>query len=124
MSEPDAGSAATDMTTAATADPDVEGGLILQGQKRWCSGAGHSDMIVFCKMDPSALGAKGLGAVYVKRDAPGVSFGEQETLMGPHPTPFTFSGAGSSPAELWGVGRVPRRAVGGHLLRAGEDRAD
>ena len=78
----------------------VEGGLILQGQKRWCSGAGHSDMIVFCKMDPSALGAKGLGAVYVKRDAPGVSFGEQETLMGPHPTPFTFSGAGSSPAEL------------------------
>ena len=92
MSEPDAGSAATDMTTAATADPDVEGGLILQGQKRWCSGAGHSDMIVFCKMDPSALGAKGLGAVYVKRDAPGVSFGEQETLMGPHPTPPHFLG--------------------------------
>lgn len=34
MSEPDAGSAATDMVTTALADPDVEGGLILRGQKR------------------------------------------------------------------------------------------
>lgn len=50
--------------------------------KRWCSGAGHSDMIVFCKMDPEAKGARGLGAVYVKKDALGVSFGPAETLMG------------------------------------------
>lgn len=39
-------------------------------------------MIVFCKMDPEAKGARGLGAVYVKKDAPGVSFGPAETLMG------------------------------------------
>ena len=52
--EPDAGSAATDMVTAAAPDPEVGGGMILNGQKRWCSGAGHSDMIVFCKMDPEA----------------------------------------------------------------------
>ena len=33
-------------------------------------------------MDPEAKGARGLGAVYVKKDAPGVSFGPAETLMG------------------------------------------
>jgi butyryl-CoA dehydrogenase len=82
MSEPDAGSAATDMITAASPNPAVEGGMILNGQKRWCSGAGHSDMVVFCKMDPEAKGARGIGAVYVKKDAPGVSFGPAETLMG------------------------------------------
>ena len=39
-------------------------------------------MIVFAKMDPEKKGAGGLGAVYVKKDAPGVSFGPAETLMG------------------------------------------
>lgn len=34
MSEPDAGSAATDMVTAAKPDPSGDGGLILTGQKR------------------------------------------------------------------------------------------
>ena len=39
-------------------------------------------MIVFCKMDPEAKGARGLGAVYVQKDASGVTFGPAETLMG------------------------------------------
>ena len=64
----------------STATPAAGGGLLLNGQKRWCSGGGHSDMIVFCRMDPDALGAKALGAVYVPVDAPGVSLGLGRTV--------------------------------------------
>ena len=35
MSEPEAGSAATDMITAAKPDASVDGGMILTGQKRY-----------------------------------------------------------------------------------------
>src|SRR6478672_9100270 len=79
MSEPDAGSALTDLRTRAT----VQGQTVhLTGQKRWCSGAGHSDgYLVYCKMS-DAPGAAGIGAVYVEKDAKGFTFGKREQLMG------------------------------------------
>ena len=79
MSEPAAGSALTDLTTRA----DIRGDrVVLNGTKRWCSGGGHADgYVVYCRMS-DAPGAKGIGAVYVERDAPGLSFGKQESLMG------------------------------------------
>jgi alkylation response protein AidB-like acyl-CoA dehydrogenase len=79
MSEPDAGSALTDLKTRGR----IEGGsVILDGQKRWSSGGGHSDgYVVYCRLS-DAPGAKGIGAVYVERDRPGVSFGKPEALMG------------------------------------------
>ena len=50
--------------------------------KRWCSGAGHSEgYVVFCRFGDTP-GAKGVGAVFVDRDTPGLSFGKQELLMG------------------------------------------
>ena len=79
MSEPDAGSALTDLRTRASADGDE---LRLSGQKRWCSGAGHADgYLVYCRMSDDP-GAKGIGAVYVEKGAEGFSFGKQEQLMG------------------------------------------
>jgi len=79
MSEPDAGSALTDLTTRAE---EKGSSVILNGQKRWCSGGGHSDgYVVYCRMS-DAPGAKGIGAVYVEKDMPGVSFGPKEKLMG------------------------------------------
>ncbi len=79
MSEPDAGSALTDLRTRAT----VQGQTVhLTGQKRWCSGAGHSDgYLVYCKMS-DAPGAAGIGAVYVEKGAKGFTFGKREQLMG------------------------------------------
>ncbi len=48
MSEPGAGSALTDLTTQARIDGDQ---IVLNGQKRWCSGAGHSQAyVVYCRM--------------------------------------------------------------------------
>tara|TARA_Y100000590_G_scaffold122407_7_gene140130 strand:+ start:6834 stop:7997 length:1164 start_codon:yes stop_codon:yes gene_type:complete len=79
MSEPNAGSALTDLTTRAE---EKDGKLILNGMKRWCSGAGHAQgYVVYCRMSEEP-GAKGIGAVYVEKGSDGFSFGKQEELMG------------------------------------------
>jgi butyryl-CoA dehydrogenase len=79
MSEPEAGTALTDLKTRA----EVGGGkVVLNGSKRWCSGGGHAHgYVVYCRMSDDP-GARGIGAVYVEKDTPGLSFGEQESLMG------------------------------------------
>ena len=79
MSEPDAGSALTDLKTQAE---NFDGVITLNGQKRWCSGGGHADgYVVYARMtdDP---GSKGIGAVFVEKGTKGLSFGEPEKLMG------------------------------------------
>ena len=79
MSEPDAGSALTDLTTHARLEGDR---VILNGNKRWCSGAGHSEVyVVYCRMDGIA-GAKGIGAVLVAKDSKGFTFGKRDHHMG------------------------------------------
>lgn len=79
MSEPDAGSALTDLKTKGVVKGDK---LIINGTKRWCSGGGHSDAyVVYCRLSDEP-GAKGIGAVLVEKDAPGISFGPNEQLMG------------------------------------------
>jgi len=101
MSEPDAGTALTDLRTKARFDGDE---IVIDGAKRWCSGAGHSEgYVVFCRFD-GVPGAKGVGAVFVDRDTPGLTFGAPEELMG-------FRGVPSADMNFDGV-RVPRE----HLL--------
>ena len=79
MSEPAAGTALTDLTTRARPDGDE---VVVNGQKRWCSGGGHADAYVtYCRMS-DAHGAAGIGAVLVEKTRPGVSFGRPERLMG------------------------------------------
>lgn len=79
MSEPDAGSALTDLKTRAVISGDK---IVINGQKRWCSGAGHSGAyMVYCRLSDQA-GAAGIGAVYVEKDTAGLTFGKQERLMG------------------------------------------
>ncbi|MBT8145795.1 MAG: acyl-CoA dehydrogenase family protein [Gammaproteobacteria bacterium] len=79
MSEPDAGSALTDLTTRGTLDGDQ---VILNGQKRWCSGAGHSEAyVVYCRLSDDP-GAKGIGAILVEKGTPGFSFGKRDHHMG------------------------------------------
>lgn len=79
ISEPDAGSAATDMKTVCKR---VGNELVINGVKRWISGGGHAEhYFVYCRFD-DLPGAQGIGAVLVDADAPGLSFGAQEQLMG------------------------------------------
>jgi alkylation response protein AidB-like acyl-CoA dehydrogenase len=79
MSEPAAGSALTDLTTRAVKVGDT---VRIDGTKRWCSGGGHADgYVVYCRMSDDP-GAKGIGAVYVEKGTPGMTFGRPEHLMG------------------------------------------
>jgi butyryl-CoA dehydrogenase len=79
MSEPNAGSALTDLTTRGEIRGDT---VILNGTKRWCTGGGHSDgYVVYCRLS-DAPGARGIGAVYVEMGTPGMTFGARERLMG------------------------------------------
>ncbi|GAA2411223.1 acyl-CoA dehydrogenase [Actinomadura vinacea] len=79
ISEPDAGSAATDMRTKARPDGDE---YVITGSKRWISGGGHAThYLLYCRLS-DAPGAKGIGAIIVPADAEGMSYGEREKLMG------------------------------------------
>jgi alkylation response protein AidB-like acyl-CoA dehydrogenase len=79
ISEPDAGSAATDMRT--TAKP-TESGFVLNGSKRWISNGGEADQyLVYCRLN-DAPGAKGIGAVVVEKYSVGFSHGPPERLIG------------------------------------------
>jgi butyryl-CoA dehydrogenase len=79
ISEPSAGSAATDLTTRAV---PTDGGYVIDGLKRWASGAGEADTyLTYVRLGP-ALGAKGIGAVLIEADRHGVSVGAQEQMMG------------------------------------------
>ncbi|MEM9028709.1 MAG: acyl-CoA dehydrogenase family protein [Pseudomonadota bacterium] len=79
MSEPDAGSALTDLKTRADLRGDE---IVLNGTKRWCTGGGSADgYVVYCRMSEE-LGAKGIGAVYVPDGVDGLTFGAREEMMG------------------------------------------
>jgi acyl-CoA dehydrogenase len=79
MSEPDAGSALTDLKTRGIVQGDK---VVINGTKRWCSGGGHADAyLVYCRLSDDP-GAKGIGAVLVENGTAGLSFGPNEQLMG------------------------------------------
>ncbi len=79
ISEPDAGSAATDMTTRAKY---ASGTYTVTGNKRWISNSSEADSYLVYARLSDAPGAKGIGAIIVEKDRVGVSFGAQERLMG------------------------------------------
>lgn len=80
MTEPESGSALTDLTTRAD---KVDGGYKLNGRKIFCSGGGHSEAyLVYCRLDSTKLGAKGIGGIIVEKGSEGFSFGKQEQFMG------------------------------------------
>jgi len=84
MTEPGAGSALTDLTTRAARKGDH---YVLNGQKRFISGGGHSDWyMVYVRMS-EVKGWKGIGGIVVEKDAPGLTFGKQEVFMGLHGMP-------------------------------------
>ena len=80
ISEPDAGSAATDMSTRAKLS--TNGSYTLNGSKRWISNGGEADAYLVYTRLSDEPGSKGIGALIVEADRPGVSFGAQERLMG------------------------------------------
>lgn len=79
ITEPRAGSAASDLETSATLEGDH---FILNGRKRWITGAGVSrTYVVFCRFDGTP-GPAGIGALVVEADTPGLTVGKRERAMG------------------------------------------
>jgi alkylation response protein AidB-like acyl-CoA dehydrogenase len=79
ITEPEAGSAATDLRTRADEAPE---GFRLTGEKRWITGAGTSRLyLVYCRL-ANVRGAEGIGGVLVERDTPGFRIGARDRTMG------------------------------------------
>ena len=84
LTEPGAGSDAAAMTTRYVRDGTD---FVLNGTKRFITGAGVSHAyVVFATRDAQER-AKGVSAFIVMRDDPGVSFGAPEHKMGIHGSP-------------------------------------
>ncbi|MBN1380216.1 MAG: acyl-CoA dehydrogenase family protein [Deltaproteobacteria bacterium] len=84
MTEPEAGSALTDLTTRAVLKGDH---YVVNGQKRFISGGGHSDAYMVYVRLSEQKGAKGIGGIIIEKDSPGFTFGKQEVFMGLHGMP-------------------------------------
>jgi alkylation response protein AidB-like acyl-CoA dehydrogenase len=85
LSEQQAGSDVTAMTTRAVRDGDH---YVLNGRKAWVSNAGISDFYtVFAVTDPDASPRTRVSAFVVERDMPGFAIGKLETKMGMRGSP-------------------------------------
>jgi hypothetical protein len=84
LSESGAGSDVAGMRTRATADPDSDGGWILNGVKCWMSGVVQADWYtVFAKTgDPASRRHDSITAFIIDRTTPGVSVGSVDRKMG------------------------------------------
>ena len=79
MSEPEAGSAVTDLTTTATPDPDVPGGYRINGSKVFSTHAPYADvLLVYVRFGP---GVGGIGSVLIDTKQEGVRFGQRSSFM-------------------------------------------
>ncbi len=79
ITEPEAGSAATSLATRAVRDGDA---LVLDGEKRWITGAGVSQLyLVFARFD-EVPGAAGIGGILVEASTPGLSVPKVRWMMG------------------------------------------
>ncbi|HEY4374937.1 MAG TPA: acyl-CoA dehydrogenase family protein [Burkholderiales bacterium] len=76
MTEPEAGSAVTDLKSSVTPDGD---GYRLNGSKVFSTHAPYADvLLVYCRFAP---GVGGIGSVLVDTKAEGVKFGQPSTFM-------------------------------------------
>jgi len=79
MTEPEAGSDLTALTTHAVDDGDS---YILNGRKCFITGGGHASHYMVYTRFGDVKGYKGIGGLLVEKGMPGFSFGKQEKFMG------------------------------------------
>jgi alkylation response protein AidB-like acyl-CoA dehydrogenase len=92
LTEPDAGSDAAALKTRAVRDGDE---YVVNGGKAFISGAGENEVYV-CMVRTGDDGHRGISALVVDKDTPGVSFGANERKLGWHSQPtamITFDDA-------------------------------
>ncbi|MCA1323985.1 acyl-CoA dehydrogenase family protein [Herbaspirillum sp. alder98] len=78
LTEPGSGSDAASLKTSARL---VDGHYVINGSKAFISGAGSTDVLVVMARTGSE-GARGVSAIVVPGNAPGVNYGKKESKMG------------------------------------------
>lgn len=116
MSEPDAGSAVTELKTSAREDG---GGYIINGSKVFSTHSPHADLfLVYVRFGP---GTDGIGSVLVERGTPGFTVGRPAPFMsGEEWCPLYFEDC-RIPAEnlLLGPGGFKKQISGFNVERIG-----
>jgi acyl-CoA dehydrogenase len=80
LTEPDAGSDPSTLTTTARREGD---GWVIDGLKRYITNAPRADVfMVFARTDPDASPARGISTFLVPRDTPGLTVGPKDRKMG------------------------------------------
>ena len=82
LSEPDAGSDVAAISTTARLE---DGCYVLDGAKTWISNGGIADFYVVVARSGEAAGTRGLSALVVDADTPGLSADERIDIIAPHP---------------------------------------
>ena len=109
LTEPDAGSDPSRLTTSARAE---DGGWMIDGLKRYITNAPMADVfMVFARTDPQAPPGKGIGVFIVPADTAGVTVAARDHKMGQ---------AGAWTADVvFAEARVPGDALVGEEAQAG-----
>lgn len=79
LSEPEAGSDATNQKTTAVRDGD---NYILNGTKNWITNGYNADVALVMATTDKTKRAKGISAFIVDKDSPGYSIGKKENKLG------------------------------------------
>src|SRR6266496_4926048 len=109
LTEPDAGSDPSRLTTSAAPEGD---GWVIDGLKRYITNAPAADIfMVFARTDPQAPPGKGIGVFIVPARLDGVRVAARDHKMGQ-------AGAWTADVSFSGV-RVPRDALVGEAAAAG-----
>jgi len=82
LSEPDAGSDVAAMQCAARQEGED---IVIDGEKTWISNGGIADFYVVFVRTGEAPGARGISAVIVDADTPGLEIAERIDVIAPHP---------------------------------------
>jgi alkylation response protein AidB-like acyl-CoA dehydrogenase len=79
LSEPEAGSDATNQRTTATKDGDA---YLLNGTKNWITNGANADVYLVVATTDRSKGTKGVSAFIVEKGMPGLSIGKKERKLG------------------------------------------
>ena len=79
MTEPEAGSALTDLVTSATKDGKT---YIVDGEKRWITGAGEREFTLVYARFNEVPGPEGIGAILLEEGMPGYTYGPRIRSLG------------------------------------------
>lgn len=116
MTEPDAGSAVTELRTSATPDGD---GFRINGSKIFTTHGQHADMLLaYVRFGP---GVAGIGSVIIERGTPGFTFGKpSKFLSGEEWVPMFFDNVYVAPGNvLLGPGGFKKQIAGFNVERIG-----